>query len=70
MFFGIRDLLYLKAGIQYLPCVTGALWAKWGERCILREMLHWPPLAHKVPIMQASILKQDGGEIREDWKHA
>ena len=35
----------------------------------VRRMLHFArnaPLAHKVPVMQASILKQDGGEIRED----
>ena len=31
MFFRIRDLLYLKARIQYLPCVTGTVWAKWAE---------------------------------------
>ena len=60
MFFGIQDLPYLKAGI---------LWAKQGERGILCEMACLPPLSHKVAVMQASILKQIGGKIR-DWEHA
>ena len=60
MFFGIQDLPYLKAGI---------LWAKQGEHGILRKMACLPPLAHKAAVMQASILKQNRGKIR-DWKHA
>ena len=60
MFFGTQDLPYLKAGI---------LWAKRGERGILRKMECLPPLANKAALMQASILKQNGGKIR-DWKHA
>ena len=39
----------------HLAFITGALWTKRGEHGVSRKIPRSPPLAHKVPVMRASL---------------